>query len=101
MNSSYIRYATVAICYGLIRKGLEMKNATITYYDFNRKKQKTPVLLCDKVYITLISGIASFYAWPIFLYNDLKKMEIKYKKLDDWVYDYFPEKENAIDYLFT
>lgn len=101
MNSvKAVVFATMS--YGVLRKGAEMRNATISVFDDgNGVKKRVPVLLCDKVMITIIGGISSVYLWPLYLYRDAKRWELAAKKhLDPTWYDMY-ETQHIIDYIFS
>lgn len=83
-NASMVKtYVVATLSYGLLRKGREMKNATVEYYDREKREDtRIPVLLCDKVFMTVLCGFSSVYMWPMYLYKDLKKLELRNKKLN-------------------
>ena len=94
-------YVAATLSYGLLRKGLEMKNATISYYDREKRENtRIPVLLCDKAIVTAVSGVAAVYTWPLYVYRDLKKLEVRNKKLNPTWYD-MNEERFLLDYLFS
>ncbi len=101
INNFYKKYLVATLSYGLIRKGIQMRDATISHYD--RRKNETiriPVLLSDKVMVTGLSGIVSVYLWPIYMYNDLRKLEIDIKNVrHDWYYD--STDKYLSDYIFS
>lgn len=95
-------YVAATLSYGVLRKGIQMKDATISHYDSKQREYiRVPVLICDKVLMTTLCGIASIYAWPLYMYNDLKHLEIAMKKTlqPEWYNDH--ENKYLIDYMFS
>jgi len=94
-------YMGATLTYGLVRKGIEMKNATILHYDYKQRKDTThPVLFVDKAFITIVSGLSAVYLWPLYLACDLRKVEITGRELLPDVYETFPTpKKYLFDYL--
>jgi hypothetical protein len=62
--------------YGFGRKLPILYDATTETYDKNGKKVRIPMLLTTKAAITGISAICSIYVWPLYMHNDLSKLEI-------------------------
>lgn len=93
-------YITATASYGFLRKFIEMKTATVRHYDPNtHEKIRVSVLTSDKLWISGVCGIVSIYGWPFYLYNDVKKIEIKMKNLDPNWYNQ-NQKDYLIEYLF-
>jgi hypothetical protein len=102
---AFYGYIACTCSYGFLRKAKQMQHATIQKYDYESHVDKIyPVLLCDKVLITLLSTCVSPYIWPFYLYNDLNYMELHNKKdrLDPKWYGYEADaKYSALYYLFN
>ncbi len=96
----YNAYVATTVSYGIVRKSIQMRNATECHYDAIKNETiRTPILMCDKVLIIGCSGIASLYCWPYFMYKDLRKYEVNAKNLNKaW---YYTEDKHLSDYLFS
>jgi hypothetical protein len=95
------KYVATTMSYGLIRKGIQIRNATITHYDKNERQQiRVPMLISDKVLITAWCGCISLYMWPLYLYNDLCNLEIILNKNLKHEWYNVNEKKYKVDYLF-
>lgn len=96
-------YFGTTLSYGFVRKAIEMKNATMEYRDYEKRENKrVPMLMCDKITTTLASMVMSITLWPMYLYNDLRKLELACRKVDlkpEWYG--ITEKKSANDYWFT
>ena len=97
-------YAFVAISYGAIRKSHQLKNAHVVKYEINEIdretiKRRVPILLVDKVALTVLSAFSSVYLWPVYLYWDMQMLEIYNKSLKPSTYG-FIEPKHALDYLY-
>ena len=95
-------YLGTTLSYGFVRKAIEMKCATIEYRNWDTGENKrVPMLMCDKITTTLASTIMSVYFWPMYLYNDMRRLEFACKK--DLVPEWYEVKEKKYvnDYLFT
>lgn len=69
----FIRAAT----FGFVRKVFQLQNATVRTYDYKKQEEKRlPMLLVDKVAVVGASTILSPVLLPIFVYNDLKSLEM-------------------------
>lgn len=101
MNAVF-KYSTYGgMTYGLVRKAIQMKTATITVYDKKtHEKRPVPVLVTDKVLVTMIHACAGVYLWPMYLYMDITKAEIGWRKFDPSLYTVYDNKMSAYDYLF-
>jgi hypothetical protein len=96
-------YAATTLSYGLVRKGIEMKGATVSHYDSkSRDYIRIPILTCDKVMITAVCAGATLYLWPLYLYKDFKKLEIKFNKdlKPEW-YESTLDNKYLIDYFYS
>lgn len=103
-SNARVSYMALTVSYGLIRKGFHMRNATVSRYDFKTHESiQIPVLMCDKALISVLSGFAAMYVWPVYMYKDLKYFEIKCKKnlQSDWYEDDIGNRRHLIDYVFT
>ena len=101
--SKYVNttYALATVGYGIARKIPILKNATVEKYNREQREYKrVPMLTVDKIMITGVAGLANVYLWPLFVYKDLKSMEIYMSKSD--IDDYTSFKPScAFDYLFV
>lgn len=99
-----VSYIAATSGYGIARKTIQLYDAklTITDYDDNYKKTKrrVPVLMADKLFITTISTIASPYFWPVYLYNDMKALEVYARGLSSKDYDIKQEPSCVSAYMF-
>lgn len=101
INKNLLIYAATTFSYGFIRKIDQVKSANINYFNEDIKKiDKRPMLLTSKILLTSFSGIASLYIWPIYMYNDMNRMEIYIKNKDPTHYGYNLQKYE-IDYFFS
>jgi ABC-type uncharacterized transport system substrate-binding protein len=95
------KYIMYTFSYGLVRKSIQMNNATITTYSDNRKKN-VPLLYTDKALLIGWGALASVYLWPVFLWKDLGKIELYLDKTKDPKdYGYNKEYTTYTDYIFT
>jgi hypothetical protein len=93
--------AYCGMTYGLVRKAIQMKTATITVYDKNtHEKRQAPVLLTDKVLVTIVHACAGAYLWPWYLYMDTTRAEMRLRQLDPYYYTLFDNKMSPFDYLY-
>lgn len=75
----FSKYSSLAFVYGFSRKVfdmIEVKEYTIIE---NNKKYKIPMLYSDYVLAPLLSGWFCRYLMPIYLFNDIRNTEIKYR----------------------
>lgn len=94
-------YMAVTFAYGGFRKSQHMKHATTIHYDRKRDQNiKVPVLTCDKLLVTTLCAFASVYAWPVFLYNDLKDLEISSNKCLDPTWYRYKATNTLLDYFY-
>jgi len=84
-----------ACSYGLVRKLLQVYDAKTV--DF--KDRETPLLFSQKAAICLFGAPMAIYAWPIYLYMDASKLEIKARKANPEDYGYRP-KIHWLEYFF-
>lgn len=95
-------YVPLTISYGVIRKSHELQHATIRTYDQDlRKNTRVPMLLTDKIALTVFGGVAAIYGWPVFLVNDLRKTEVTLRKLDPNFYDCQSSKDSLLAYILS
>lgn len=94
-------YFWSTVSYGLVRTGFRIKDATTSHYDEEtRESKQVPMLLCDKVFITALSGFLSTTWWPIFVYVDMRRLEVaSNKKLDPKMYG-INERRYFLDYIW-
>ena len=93
-------YPFYAFSYGLIRKTSHLKNAKITEVHYDKKlkeykKKQIPVLLIDKIGILTYSSFITFFILPLYIYSDLKKLEIKCNNLNYELYNLFDDEEQT------
>lgn len=95
-------YITATVGYGMIRKAIHLKDATIEKYDsVTLKHCRVPLLLTDKVVVTGISGLIAVYGWPVYLFQDIQRLELKLRSIDPEVYLGKESKRHLIDYMFN
>lgn len=97
------RYILATTTYGFIRKACHVSNGNVSKYDNDIKEyRQVPLLYVDKVAITLMSSVSSIYIWPMFLWNDLTKLELLLdKSKDPKLYNVLHAKKNYYDHIFT
>lgn len=93
------KFTTAALTYGILRKTFYLLNATTQETYYNKKtneieEYRVPVLITDKMGITIFSGFAAIYLWPLYVYIDLRNYEI-YKSSDD-KYRSFKKEKNTL-----
>jgi hypothetical protein len=102
MNKKLPLYYIIATMgYGFVRKIPILYNAKVQTFDKDGKKFQVPMLFTTKATIAGISSVSSIYLWPIYVHNDLSKLEINCRRYKPEHYDYTYEKPKyAIDYVF-
>jgi hypothetical protein len=93
-------YGVLTMSYGLGRMIPILYDAKVQTYDKNGDKIQVPILLTTKVAIASMSTISSIYLWPLYLYNDISKLEIYSRGYNPEHYDY-KQPKYVIDYLFN
>jgi len=110
MNLSYkhvLPYTAAAAAYGLGRKVYQMWDAK-TYdltYDSHKKEFleiAKPVLFADKVAVCAFTTLLSPAYFPMYVYNDIRWLEVKMKglNLEDYTYTYNVKPRSTYHYLF-
>ena len=96
------RYVVGVFSYGIVRKALQVQDATIECYDKDAKKKKRiPILWSDKIALTFLGGLTAVTVWPMYMYNDVRHIEVSCRKpLDPSWYD-VREKTGLHDYVFS
>lgn len=94
-------YFPIAIGYGFIRKTWELRDATIVFRDHHEREYKQiPILVVDKAMIALCCGLVSISIWPIYLYHDLRAVELYFNPTLE-THWYTSQKTSLVDYLFS
>jgi len=91
------KYILTTLSYGITRKVIRLHSATIYEYDYDKKcTLQHPVLICDKMLIASLGAISAIYLWPIYMFKDLRSIEISLKNDN-----YYKEenKRHIINYL--
>lgn len=71
------KHVAPIISYGVFRKIVHLRDATVTHYDkYKSQNVNIPLLNCDKFLIIALSGAASIYLWPYYLYKDCRSLEL-------------------------
>ena len=97
MLANYIIGTTA---FGLVRKGVEMRRATVTRrHPTTKQWVQRPVLVADKLLITAMCTSMSMYIWPYWVYIDLKKAELLLRP--DLVEPCEQNKQHAIEYVWS
>lgn len=92
-------YLGATLSYGVLRKGVQLRHATIAP-DYRDPDSRVPMLLVDKVVVTALSGAASPYLWPVYIYEDLRATEVRCRLYDPTIYETVKHKRHWSDYLF-
>lgn len=86
--SIFEKYVAIASVYGFIRKTYQIINVRTETFE----NKTVPLLFMDKVGIVAASTVASMYLAPIWMYNDVRRLEILLRGLDE--NDYFSERKS-------
>lgn len=99
-NDLLLNYGMVSVGYSVGRKIAIVKDATQTTYNFKGEKVQVPMLLTTKALITVWSGIAGVYLWPMYMYNDFARLEIRTRgfKMEDYNYN---RPRDIVDYIMA
>ncbi len=89
------KYIAASMTYGLIRKTIQVRRAKV--YDCKCEK-KVPMLATDKVMVVAFSTLVTPLFCPLYVYHDIKDLEIEIRHLNE--NDYQSQKEDVFDYLF-
>lgn len=96
-NVLNLAYLASAAAYSSVRKILQVNNATVEEYNFEKKERvKHDMLTTDKVIIVGYAIIVSPFMFPFWLYRDARSYEIKKRQID--VAEYTPT--SVADYMF-
>lgn len=96
-----------AMGYGAFRKALIVHNAqvetkTYKYLEDDKTYIETqdmkPMLLSQKIGLTVASALSAVYVWPIYLFWDACNLEVKARGLKDG-WRLLPKPRLVIDYL--
>ena len=94
-------YLPATVGYSVIRKTLQVKDATVTHYDTKQcKRIKVPMFVTDKAALVAFSALACIYGWPMFAVQDLNEFECKVRGLNSEFYN-ITEKQYVADYLLS
>jgi hypothetical protein len=99
-HKAYLLYGATTMSYGFIRKIPLLYDAKVESYNWkDHKDQVVPMLLTTKVLIAGISGLSGVCYWPIYIHNDISRMEIYSKGYNPDDYNYKKPKD-LFDYMF-
>lgn len=92
-------YILSSVIYCAGRKFILSKDATYVIRDVDATKE-TPILVLDRMAMSLISGLTGMYIAPFCIASDLRKLEIAARglKQDDYM-THNPCKVNFIDHV--
>lgn len=95
-----ITYLLGASTYGAVRKAYQVSNATEDVYDASSyTHRKVPMLFVDKCMLVGVSILITPTLAPVFVYEDMRWLEMRTRKADPVDYGY-NEKKHVFDYLF-
>ena len=104
ISNIYKHYFRGACAYGFVRKVDEIVNATIEVERSNVSKDTkrvfVPMLLADKCTALAISTVVSPWILPVYVYNDMKWLELRARELDPIDYGWRTRKTKWEHYLF-
>lgn len=99
----YSKYFKFAFGYGVLRKLLYTKDMTYKQivYDDTKKTVNTPILYTDYPLFLMQGGLSSMALFPLFIFNDMRFVEMKFRDINDRIdrYNYYNEKSLS-DILF-
>jgi len=77
---SYVRVTSVL---GALRGWYLSADCKYSAWDFDKKEHiNRPLLYGERAHISFFAGMMSPFAWPFFVFRDLRRLEIKHKGLD-------------------
>ncbi len=99
------RYFLGSFAYGFVRKVGDVYDAKLHKYEYDSEKREHyykpyPMLLTDKAAVVTLSTLFSPFWLPVYLYNDVSRLEIYMRKSDPTLYGYDDIKRSTIHYLF-
>jgi hypothetical protein len=90
----HTKYLVPVTSYCFLRKAYSLQDAKISQYNFKTSKYETyPMLMTTKVCITTLHTFAGIYFWPYFLYNDLSRLELRARNINEL--QYYQEDEDS------
>ena len=90
-----------AAAYGFVRKVPLVWNGEVREFDMKLEYKQRPLLVTEKVFITLCSTICAPYIAPIWIGKDLLKAEVTIRHLDPDTYNINSKMNNIIEYIFA
>jgi hypothetical protein len=90
------------LSYGFFRKTFEMLDASTQHVDKDTgERRMKPVLAVDKVLIVFACTLLSCFLWPVYVYNDLRRIEyLLDPELDSTMYEK-KSKSHVIEFIFS
>jgi len=77
-------YMAGGACYGIVRKVVQARHITIKpKYDWDNHRQEPArvPLVTEQVSLVAVGGLVGVYCWPLFIMNDVIRVECLLRKL--------------------
>lgn len=105
VEKRFLSYAAAASVYGFGRKVYQLWDAKLYEQNYDLHKGKyiekvKPILFADKVALCAVGTVLSPFYFPVYIYNDIRWLEVKMKGLDSDDYDFSNKPSSMLHYFF-
>ncbi len=73
-----IVYIYTSSAYGFTRKTIQLSDAKVTTYSGKER----PMLFTDKGAASVWAGVGAIYLWPLYSYQNVRNIEVKWRSID-------------------